>query len=175
MLKKKDTKQPILVSLSISQLVKAVWNYKEDDKDLLKKLVNNIKKNGQIETILVREISKDVYEIVNGNHRLDAFKLAGLKTIQAYNLGKIDIAYAKRLAIELNETRFATNAEKMSTLISELLKIYTKDDLLNTLPYSADEIDKMISNFQIPLDNKSIDELSMQQTENECPKCGFKW
>lgn len=28
---------------------------------------------------------------------------------------------------------------------------------------------------QIPEDNKQIDEDAMKETENECPKCGFKW
>jgi len=27
----------------------------------------------------------------------------------------------------------------------------------------------------IPDDNKPIDEAGMSETENECPKCGFKW
>jgi hypothetical protein len=27
----------------------------------------------------------------------------------------------------------------------------------------------------IPEDNKNIDEDEMAETENECPKCGFKW
>lgn len=29
--------------------------------------------------------------------------------------------------------------------------------------------------FNMPADNKEIDEESMANTENECPKCGFKW
>jgi len=28
---------------------------------------------------------------------------------------------------------------------------------------------------EIPDENKSIDEAGMADTENECPKCGFKW
>jgi hypothetical protein len=27
----------------------------------------------------------------------------------------------------------------------------------------------------IPDDNKDLDEDAMAETENECPKCGFKW
>lgn len=29
--------------------------------------------------------------------------------------------------------------------------------------------------YEIPEDNKDIDEAVMNETENECPKCGFKW
>ena len=29
--------------------------------------------------------------------------------------------------------------------------------------------------YEIPDNNKEINEEEMQQTKNECPKCGFKW
>ncbi|GAB1371190.1 hypothetical protein MASR1M45_12520 [Candidatus Kapaibacterium sp.] len=53
-------------------LIKASWNYKEEDEFTTNKLVNNMKKNGQIENIHVRKLQTGYYEVVNGNHRLDA-------------------------------------------------------------------------------------------------------
>jgi hypothetical protein len=44
------------------------------------------------------------------------------------------------------------------------------DELLNA---GFDESDLL--GIKIPEENKSIDEKSMSETENECPKCGFKW
>ena len=32
-----------------------------------------------------------------------------------------------------------------------------------------------MSSLMIPEDNKPLDEKAMSETENECPKCGFKW
>ena len=32
-----------------------------------------------------------------------------------------------------------------------------------------------MGSLMIPEDNKPIDEGAMSETENECPKCGFKW
>jgi len=29
--------------------------------------------------------------------------------------------------------------------------------------------------YEIPDNNKEINEEEMKQTKNECPKCGFKW
>jgi ParB family transcriptional regulator, chromosome partitioning protein len=35
--------------------------------------------------------------------------------------------------------------------------------------------DSITPTAEIPECNKSIDEAAMEDTENECPKCGFKW
>ena len=32
-----------------------------------------------------------------------------------------------------------------------------------------------LNGITVPKDNKPIDEAAMKETENECPKCGFKW
>ena len=60
--------------MEVSKLIKADWNYKTDDEKKLKDLQENFKRNGQVENIIVRELSKGKYEVVNGNHRLDALK-----------------------------------------------------------------------------------------------------
>ena len=43
-------------SLPIDKLVEASWNYKDDDEVLQEKLAENIKRNKQIENIIVREL-----------------------------------------------------------------------------------------------------------------------
>jgi len=42
------------IELPINKLLKADWNYKVDNEALLEKLKNNLKRNGQIENIIVR-------------------------------------------------------------------------------------------------------------------------
>ena len=58
--------------IDISKCVKASWNYKEDNQELLDKLIENIKRIGQVENIQVRLLETGFYEVINGNHRLDA-------------------------------------------------------------------------------------------------------
>ena len=41
---------------------------------------------------------------------------------------------------------------------------------LNDLGLAVPEVD-----YEIPDNNKEINEEEMKQTKNECPKCGFKW
>jgi hypothetical protein len=133
------------VNLKIEKLIKADWNYKEDDEELLSKLIANIKKNGQIENLIVRELGNDKYEIVNGNHRYDALIRLKIKEVMCCNLGVISLDEAKRIAIETNETRFNSNNIKLYSIIDELIEIgMNKEDLISTMPYDLDEI----NNFQ---------------------------
>ena len=41
--------------------------------------------------------------------------------------------------------------------------------------WGFDEGELQCFDIDIPDDNKDIDEDAMAETENECPKCGFKW
>jgi DNA modification methylase len=127
----------------IEILVKADWNYKEDDVNLLAKLLENIKRNGQIASCQVRLLETGYYEVVDGNHRYDAFILLGQKFVFAYDHGVISLTEAQRISIETNETQFKANPEKLSAMLKDLQ--FEFPDLLNTLPYTEDEFDDLIN------------------------------
>lgn len=128
------------IEIEISRLVKADWNYKEDDEFKKQKLIENIKRNGQLENIIIRELDTGFYEVVNGNHRVDAFIELNYTHIVAYNCGKISLAHAQRIAIETNETRFASNTEKLAKLIEEIKLEFSEDELKLTLPFTDIEL-----------------------------------
>ncbi len=130
--------------IGIDKLVKASWNYKLDDEMLAKKLEANIKKNGQIENLIVRELEDKTFEVVNGNHRFDALVRLGMLEVFAFNLGKISDADAKLLAIETNETKFAADWNRLSGLMIDIANSYSIGDLMETLPYSQKEIDRFL-------------------------------
>ena len=129
--------------IEIKKLVKANWNYKEENEGQTEKLINNFKRNGQVENLLIRELDTGFYEVVNGNHRLDVMKILKLKKAHVYNFGKMTLAEAQRIAIETNETKFESDSIKLAELITTLSKEFPVDDLVNTMPYSKDEIDNM--------------------------------
>ncbi len=129
--------------IQISKLVKANWNYKEENEKQTDKLLNNFKRNGQIENILIRELDTGFYEVVNGNHRLDVMKILKLKKAHAYNFGKISLAEAQRIAIETNETKFESDSIKLAEIITTLTKEFPQDELVSTMPYTDDEINNM--------------------------------
>jgi ParB-like chromosome segregation protein Spo0J len=136
---------PFLVWIPIEQLVKAEWNYKKNDDAMLKKLIENLRRNSQVENIVVRDLGNWRYEIVNGNHRYDAMVALGIKTVACINVGPIDLISAKRLAIELNETRFPNDYLSLSERLIELTKQYIPADLAETLPYSENEINEFVN------------------------------
>ena len=59
---------------------------KEFDEESLKELAESIKQKGVIQAITVRRISEDNYDLLTGERRLRAAKIAGLEKIPAYVL-----------------------------------------------------------------------------------------
>jgi hypothetical protein len=132
------------VLVPVDRLVKAVWNYKPDDAEKQAKLEANIKRNGQIENLIVRILETGFLEVANGNHRLDAFVKLGITEAMVYNLGAVSQAHAERVAVETNETRFASDNVKLGKLLKEISLEFPKEELVQTMPYSAEELDNFI-------------------------------
>ena len=129
--------------IPVSKLVKAKWNYKVEDKEKQKKLTLNLKRNGQVENIIVRETKGGKFEVVNGNHRLGSLKELKTKEAMCFNLGKITDAEAKRIAVETNETKFDSDYFKLASVVHDIVGEFKIDDLKETFPFSDTEISNM--------------------------------
>lgn len=160
------------IEIPIEKLKKAHWNYKEEDPWLQEQLVNNIKENDQIENIIVREEEDGSFEVVNGNHRLDAFKTLKFKTVMCCNLGKISQAHAEKIAIETNEFKFKTNNIKLAKLLEEVKAEFSVDDLLKTMPYKDTELENFSDMLKFTWDAPKIeaDELTQPVAHNAEPQ-----
>lgn len=136
------------VKMPIEKLVKADWNYKDDDPDKAAKLAANIKRNGQVENLMIRELPTGFYEVLNGNHRLDVFTELEMDTAICFNFGKISLAHAQRLAIELNETRFPSNNLRLGQLIKEMGvgagAEFSLEEMAETMPFTGDELRSLV-------------------------------
>jgi len=126
--------------IKMEKLVSAKWNYKKDEPEKLEKLVNNLKRNGQVENLIVRLLDSGSYEVVNGNHRLEAFKSLKFTKAICYDLGKVSTQEAKRLAIETNETKFEVDSIKLAENIKDIMEQFKLEDLELTMPYSAEDL-----------------------------------
>lgn len=140
-------------SISIGKLVKAGWNYKVDNRELSEKLENNIKRNGQIENVIIRELDTGFFEVVNGNHRLDVLNRLGFDEVYCYNLGNISESQAKRIAIETNETKFTGKIDELAAIMKELSIEF--DDIDLTMPFSQEEMDEMLKDIDTGLENNN--------------------
>lgn len=136
--------------VKIDQLVKADWNYKNDNPELAAKLAENMKRNGQVENILVRHLPTGFLEVVNGNHRFDALKLLGAEEVMAYDLGEISQEHAMRIAIETNETRFDSDSEKLEGILREIAGSFSLEDLAATMPFKPDELAQYFAVPEMP-------------------------
>lgn len=159
--------------IEISRLVRADWNYKENDEVLAQKLANNIKRNGQIENIIVRELDTGYFEVVNGNHRFDVLGQLGFEKVHCYNLGKISLAQAQRIAIETNETKFKNNMQKLEDLLAEIHIEFDAADLSETMPFSQDYIDHLVAeDVDMSEFFEHAPEHDVKHRELICPHCG---
>lgn len=143
-LTKQSLKQLGYEVIEIEKLVKADWNYKGEDEGKSIKLQENIKRNGQIENIIVRKLETGFYEVVNGNHRYDAMKEIGFKFAVVHNKGEITLSEAKRIAIETNETKFDTDQLKLAELLGDITNDFSVEDIAQTMPYNPEEIKDMV-------------------------------
>jgi ParB-like chromosome segregation protein Spo0J len=131
-------------SLPVTKLVKAEWNYKENDPQLLDKLISNIKRNNQLENLIVRKLPTGFYEIVNGNHRYDALVAIGAEEAVVYDCGEISDEHAVRIAIETNETAFETDYIKLANLMKKIAQKFSVDELKITMPFSDKQLDNLM-------------------------------
>jgi len=129
------------LDIPLGQLARADWNYKQDDEVMEARLLENMRRSGQIENLVVRRLGPDHYEVINGNHRLPVMTELGIDPARCFCVGEISQDEAVRLAIELNETRFATDPLRLAARLEELTEAFGREDLLTTLPFMDFQLD----------------------------------
>ena len=110
--------------------------------------------------------------IVSGHGRLAAAKeLKAEKVPVDYQAFENE---ADEMAHLIADNRIAELSEFDLSDLSELVKgLDGKIDL--DFAGIDEQFREQLAALDIPDDNKDIDEGEMGNTENECPKCGFKW
>lgn len=175
------------VEIGLDQLAFAPWNYKLDDDVKLGKLINNIKVNGQVENLIVRQLPTGFFEVVNGNHRLEAFRRMGVDRAVCYDLGVVSDVAARRLAIETNETRFEADAMKLADMIRAIEVEVGTEDLLTTMPYTEAQLKELMHGLDVDWEKISADLERDKQAKGgdggteqgaelcTCPSCGYEF
>jgi len=131
----RETLEQHYLLVPIERLRKAPWNFKEDDAAKAAKLVENVRCNGQIKNCNVRRLGDGeygvdrrvatgdgTYEIIDGNHRLDAYKTLGMTHAICYDHGSITKGQGIVLAhsvVEFFEIDRVTQAQTLATLFEE--------------------------------------------------------
>jgi len=155
-----------LIKKKLSDLNPAVYNPRNISDEAMKGLESSLEKFGYVEPIIWNEKTGNV---VGGHQRLKVLQKQGKKEVEVVvvDLNELD---EKALNISLNNRHIQGDFDyqKLEVLLGEL-KIEFDG-------YEDIKLDKLeIAIEEIPEDNKDIDEKELSETENECPKCGFKW
>ena len=133
-----------LAEIDVKDLIKADWNYKSDGtEEQILKLCVSIEKDNSVGVLAVREI-KGKFEVIDGNHRLEAVKRLGWQKIPCENFGEISKAKAITIARRRNHSWFDDDAVKYADLLTnEVLKEYTLNDLATFMPETKKEMEKI--------------------------------
>ena len=167
----------------VEHLIKADWNYKLEDAEMSGKLRENIKRIGLVQYLIIRKLESGKYEVVNGNHRLDILVEGGVQEAIVFNCGEQSREDAIRLAIETNETRYATNEVALAGLIRKIKQENPVEELLKTMPYSEDEIydfDRLLDFQWGEIERKKPEKKEKGQEEQKqtflnCPHCSHRF
>ncbi len=116
------SKEEGIQTLRISQIEpKADQPRKHFDEEALLELSDSIKNHGLLQPIIVRESAKDYYQIIAGERRWRASKLAGLTEIPAIVM-QADALQAAEIAIIENIQRQDLNAYEEAAAYSSLME-----------------------------------------------------
>lgn len=128
------------VAIPVAKLRKAPWNYKTDDPHKAESLTRGISKRGQIVNLIVRELPKGLYEVVNGNHRLDSMLALEAKEAVAYNLGPVGVEEAQLVAVETNDLAFQNDELKFAQTIASIATKFTVDQIAETTAIPVQQV-----------------------------------
>jgi len=121
------------------------------DKEQLQELADSVAKNGILQPIIVRSIGKGRYEIIAGERRYRAAKLAKLKDVPVI-IRAIDDAQALEIALIENIQRAELNALEEAIAYARLMDEfrYTQDALSKTLGKSRSHVANLLRLIQLP-------------------------
>jgi ParB/RepB/Spo0J family partition protein len=170
-------KKTLLKEINAEQLV----ILKRNPQYLTSKQMNNLKKSierdGFCAPILVRQIKKERYEIVSGNHRFMASQELGIKKIPCV-VAKITAKEAQRLAINLNTIHGNPNAELLAPFLAELdedilKEIFIEDDMKKELLEFDEHLADMLAKMEPP-EKMNRESPTMSNKICICPVCERK-
>lgn len=127
-----------LKKLNIEEITESNHQTKDDNLYYLQKLEANIRKNGQLQTIVVQK-KKDKYKVVDGHMVFQALKNLDFKEVYCFVVD--EDTNADLLSIEMNIS-FDMDFVRMAKKLKRLLEKLTPEDIEATTHMVKDEIKK---------------------------------
>lgn len=121
------------------------------EEDALKELAHSIKEQGIIQPVTVRKLGYDKYQLISGERRFKASKIAGLKTIPAYIRIANDQAMLEMAIVE-NIQRENLNAIEIAISYQRLLEecSLTQEELSNKVGKNRSTVSNYLRMLKLP-------------------------
>ena len=132
-----------VTEIALAQLQKNEWNPNRTSLVQDNAIRESIEEFGDVQPIVVRKHPGGNYEIIDGEHRVEAARSLNKETINAV-IVDVNDTDAKRLTIVLNETRGHADKSELSVLLNELYD-EIGDELKIALPYDDETFAEMLS------------------------------
>ncbi|MGQ9608135.1 MAG: ParB/RepB/Spo0J family partition protein [bacterium] len=155
-----------IVNISVDDISPSPYQPRvQMNSELLEELSASIKEKGVVQPIIVRSLGNDKYEIIAGERRLRACKLAGLKEIPAIIREASDIE-AMEIAITENIQREDLNSIELAKAYSALMTQFnlTQEQLAQAVGKSRSAVANIMRLLQLPYEvqeNVLANKLSM--------------
>jgi ParB family chromosome partitioning protein len=138
---------------------------KEFDEDRLQELSESIKNHGIIQPVTVRKISKNKYELITGERRYRAAKMAGLKSIPAF-IREADDVQVMEMALVENIQRQDLNAIEIAISYQKLVDEcdFSLEELSSRVGKKRATVNNYLRLLKLPIEIQSAlktDKISM--------------
>jgi len=164
--------RPEIESRSVASLIPYALNARTHDDAQVAMIAGSIREFGFCNPVL---ISSDG-DIIAGHGRVLAAQKLGLDEVPCVVLDHLD--ERKRKAYVLADNQIALKGGWDDAMLTQALQESMEAGFDNSLlGFTQEDVDALGRAFEedIPGGNKEINEDDLAETENECPKCGFKW
>ena len=165
-------------NIPITKIHKAKYNPRIIYDKEFQNLINSIKEFGFVEPIVVNlrnhaDFKEHQWTIVGGHQRYEAAKKIGHKEVPVLF---VDLTPQKEKILNLALNKITGDFD--NAMLSEVMYGLIEEDKLtpnDILGFSGEEINSILGTVMDVGDIKETEFDENIETENECPKCGYKW
>ena len=166
-MKKPTVEKLTIVQIGVEKLTPNPWNPNRMSEEMRAKLKAYIEREGFVEPIVVRPQGDD-FQILGGFHRWLIAKEVGYGTVPCV-IVNLDDRRAKILSVNLNEMKGQSLPSLLASLVHDLSKELTLEDLETQLPYSVSELKDSLELLKIPDGLEAFLEDEAAKLERERP------
>ena len=154
-----------IIMIELNKIIPNDYNPNVVAEDTMAKLRAEIAHKGLCEPIIVRGRGNDGYEIVDGFHRWMICRDLGFKEIPCI-IQDYDSQEAKIKTLQLNYMRGSAVPIKLASLIHDLNKEISLEDLAKRLPYEEPQLMDSLELLKLPEDfGMSVERQAMEESQ----------